>query len=695
MTALTRLRRTRALLVAIEALAALLWAAAAALATLLLIALLDRAIALPTPVRAPLAALPWLAALAAATASGWRARHILAPARVALWIEERVPALQYRLVTARELGPAADFTPSAPVTHDWRRQLRRSGARALLPPLVVAALTLGLVALLPQGALARAARPRPSAADALARPLANRADRLTPLVARVIAPRYAGRRDSIVAEPTTIRALAGSTIHLLGRGDATGISATELSGAATARASLPAAAVADSWRIALRVPARAMALRLADARAAHDRTVVIEPVADDPPVVTLTAPARDSVLRAPGGRLALAAESRDDFGVVRGAFEVIVSSGEGENFTFTSRVVGERRVGGRGDRRVSLAATLDLASLALKPGDVLHLRAVARDGNDVTGPGTGSSETRALRVARAGEYDSVAVDAAPPAEAEKSALSQRMLIQLTEALEGRRRRLDRATLLRESSAIAGDQKRLRRAVGELVFMRLGAGGEGEHSHDDGHDHGALTPEALLKAAEEATSHGVEEATDFAEDETPVVAINRPLLEAYNAMWSASGELDQGATDRALPHMYAALAALQRARAAERIYLRGAVKPVVVDLARARLRGERPASLAPASRRGEEDPRRRLARRFEGVLAMLGTAAPGAAADSLALLRVEALEDAPSFASAVGEALEAMRRGRGDAAAVALARARRALLPAARPASALPRWGGGW
>ena len=37
---------------------------------------------------------------------------------------------------------------------------------------------------------------------------------------------------------------------------------------------------------------------------------------------------------------------------------------------------------------------------------------VARDANNVTGPGIGVSETRSLRIARADEYDSVAVEAA-------------------------------------------------------------------------------------------------------------------------------------------------------------------------------------------------------------------------------------------------------------------------------------------
>ena len=68
----------------------------------------------------------------------------------------------------------------------------------------------------------------------------------------------------------------------------------------------------------------------------------------------------------------------------------------------------------------------------------MHLRAVARDANNVTGPGVGASETRAIRIARADEYDSVAVDAAAPSEADKSVISERMLIMLAEALEKKR-----------------------------------------------------------------------------------------------------------------------------------------------------------------------------------------------------------------------------------------------------------------
>src|SRR6185312_9900950 len=108
-----------------------------------------------------------------------------------------------------------------------------------------------------------------------------------------------------------------------------------------------------------------------------------------------------------------------DFGIASAAFEYIVSSGEGETFTFKSGVLGETQPNAKTS---TISATLALEALGLKPGDVVDLRAVAHDANDVTGPGVGASDTRTIRIARPGEYDSVAVEPAAPADAEKRAV---------------------------------------------------------------------------------------------------------------------------------------------------------------------------------------------------------------------------------------------------------------------------------
>jgi hypothetical protein len=202
----------------------------------------------------------------------------------------------------------------------------------------------------------------------------------------------------------------------------------------------------------------------------------------------------------------------------------------------------------------------------------------------------------------------------------------------------------------------------------------------------------MTAEELLRAAEEATAHEAGEPLDFAEGESPVVAINRPLLEAYNAMWAAGGELNVGAPRRALPHMYAALAAVERARQAERVYLRGRPATVVVDVNRARLAGEAdslpPAQRTPTSGGTSQTP----AHRFARALALLEHDRQSAI-DSLMLLRVELLDSTAEGAVSLGAVVAALRQG-GDVAP-AVAKARSALAGPPRSRGAMPSWGGVW
>jgi hypothetical protein len=395
-------------------------------------------------------------------------------------------------------------------------------------------------------------------------------------------------------------------------------------------------------------------------------------------------------MRTATGIWPLRAQLRDDIGLRDADFELVISSGQDESFTFRSTVIGRVALGNATER--TLEARLSLDSLALKAGDVLQLRAVARDGNSATGPGVGSSETRSLRVARAGEYDSVAVDPAPPGEPEGQVLSQRMLITLAEALEKRRAKLARNVMLGESRRIAADQARLRKRVGDVVFQRLGGEPLGEESNVDA-PAGKLTPEELLKRAEEATNANSGAVMDVEGDETPILALNKPLLEAFNAMWDAGRSLEQGEPARALPAMRRALAAIERARQAERIYLRGRPSTVVVDLAKARLTGKDRGTASVREPRPTVDPvTRRRVQRFAHATELLARD-PSAAADTLLVMRVEALEDAPPLAAALDDAARALRRGDTSAVTLAWFRVRRALGPAPERRASLGLWGG--
>ena len=678
MAAPPRLRRARAILLVGVLLSAAGWGIACGTALLFLLALLDLGVALPLYVRQ-------LGLVASAVVAGgacifalWRNRDVRVLSAVALWLEHRVPAMRYALVTLID----ERFASSGPVleavvaTTEWSEPLRRALVRATIP-LLLAALLAASLRVVPATILRRITSP--SRGDILDRVVTGiTPDPLRPLIVTVTPPAYSGLAVITLEDPPTVQGLMGSTLRIEGPSAGASVSAVLNDQA------LSVTSMAERWRVSLSMPDTAAPLWFT---AGGERVLlVLEPRIDSVPTVDLLTPERDTVQRGLSGSLRLQARLRDDFGLNDGWFEYIVSSGAGENFTFRSGVIGRRSLAPA--RTGGLSATLQLEALHLAPGDVVHLRAVARDRNIVTGPGSGVSETRTIRIPRADEGDSVQIDPAAPAQGDSALLSQRMLIMLTEALERRRPRLRRDTLVAESRAIARDQASLRRRVADILFLRLGGEASAEEAGDTGGTAG-LSPEALLRAAEQATVINRGEALDFAEDETPVVALNKPLLEAYNAMWDAGRALEIGEPGRALPPMRLALAAIQRARQAERLYLRGRSAPITVDLARVRLTGKR-ADIFPAAATARPlDPRsaEALLARFTQAVEHLPAQA---GVDALLLLRVTALEAAPAFAAALDEPLAALRAGRD--ATQPLRRARGLLLPAPASVPELAPWG---
>jgi hypothetical protein len=605
--------------------------------------------------------------------------------RVALWVEERHPALRYALVTVAETGHShgAEIERQA-ATVPWWDVERRRVRRALVAPTLALAAALVLFAWRPVlrypglGVDREAPTNGPLGARRIHEPLAT-------LRVTVQPPAYAGRASVTLDDPSSVDALVASRIVVNGDGDAALVRAT-LDSAVS-----PVAPHDGEWSVSLRMPARPALLRLrSNGPGARERLVVLAPITDGPPAVTLLSPARDTTVRTGAGTLVLRAQLRDDIGLRDAHFELIVSSGQEENFTFRSTVLGQVSLGSRLEG--SIEARLSLDSLALKPGDVLQMRAVARDANDASGPGVGSSETRALRVARSGEYDSVAVEAAPPGDPAAQELSQRMLITLTEALQRRRRSLDRATVVTEAHRIAQDQARLRKHVGDIVFQRIGGEPLGEEGSAELPE-GKLTPEQLLERARAATGADAGTPMDVEGDETPILAINKPLLEAFNAMWDAGRALEQGEPAQALPPMRRALAAIERARQAERIYLRGRPAAVVVDVGRARLTGKEKGISTVREPRLVADPlMRRRAEAFARASALLARDRQ-AAADSLLVLRVGALGEAPALAAALDSAARITRRGSAAEVALAWARVRRALAGPPTRRDSLPAWSG--
>jgi hypothetical protein len=169
------------------------------------------------------------------------------------------------------------------------------------------------------------------------------------------------------------------------------------------------------------------------------------------------------------------------------------------------------------------------------------------------------------------------------------------------------------------------------------------------------------------------------------------AKNPDLVTAYNALWQAVRSLQIAEPSPALPPMRVALKALDRARVANRLYLRGGPPKIIVNLDRVRLTGKEKGSGNLRTPRSFADSARvRLSARFNNVLDLIEKQ-PARAMTELALMRVESLTTLPDFASALGAASDAIRGGKD--ATLPLLRARRALEGPLTTTPGLPAWTG--
>lgn len=591
----------------------------------------------------------------------WRDRHLSSRVRVALWIEERIPVLHYSLVTAIEPAFAGAATRAvaagleATVARaDIARVTRAAVRKTTVPAFAAAALAAILLYVSPASASGNAGL-LARLGDRVSGSTAIPGSRLEDLGVVVTPPGYTGARVARLDDPASVAALTGSRILVTGPGSAEGIHAS-LGGS-----SLAVSGRRGGWSVSFAMPQKPVALALGDR--GYERLLVLEPKADAAPAIVLLAPARDSTLRVPRGVVRLSATATDDIGLNEAHFEYLVTTGAGE--IFSARTVTTPAVRFGGSRTGSLTATLDLTALKLGQGDVVSMRAIVNDRNRLSGPGVATSDTRTFRIARADEYDSVSVDAAAPAAMDSSAVSQRMLIIMTEGLVAKAKTLSRAELVKQSTVIGDLEDRIRKRV-DAILNASDSPDEQAHLEEAGHVH------------------------TVDENAGPV---NKNLLEAYNALWEAVRALQIAGPAPALPPMRVALKALDRARLANRVYLRGAPPRVIVDLGRVRLAGkEKGVPSLRTARTAADTMTAKLAERFSAAIEMLPASSAGAVR-ALTLLRVDAISAAPSFAAALGEALAALRGARD--VTLPLLRARRALEGEPKGTSGVPAWSGGW
>ena len=649
MSQIARVRHARATLLGAATASALLQAALAFGTVLLLVALVDRVASLDLGLRR--AAIPFaaLGAVAAGCYRLWRARGATSLLQVALYLEELLPGLQFALVTAvvpagrgdpvlLERAVERGYSPGA-----LRPPIRRALARPIAGLLAV----LLAAVMLPGDSVTRVLRPR--AGDVLLAPRGHGdpLDRLNPLVVVVSPPAYAGQPSATLDDPASVRALEGSAILVRGRGART--APADSLGLVLEAGIMPARIDGDVWSLSLTMPRRAEVVRITD-RGKH-RLLTLEPVLDAIPTVTLRLPASDTTYALPTGRLLLDASANDDIGLGVLWLELMLTTGGGERFTTATHILGRVLPGGAHGAGIRLALQLD--TMRLGPGDVLNLRAVARDRNNVSGPGEGTSDTRTIRIADPEQKDAIPIMPASAAKLDTTVLSQRMLIIRAETLLVRQRRLAPDSFRLQSQRLGERQRMLYDRVQTLIL-------ELETATDVGFV--GETEESLL------------------------------LREAGLAMRRAEDHLMRARVSAALPEMYLALDALDKGRTSRRIYLRGLLPRIVVDLEQVRLTGTGKAEVGARSPRPPvDDPRRRLLDRLDRLLPEPGRI-PAALADSLTMIRADALTDAADAAPLLARALEAIRAGRDPMPLLRLSR--RALERATESAPSLPAWRGG-
>jgi hypothetical protein len=584
----------------------------------------------------------------------WRARFILSARRVALWMEERAPSLQYALITASD--PQVTVDKSLLEAEIDRSNIDTFVRPAVLTPVIYSGVALSVMA----GAFAAAltlasSRANTAAHDGVApvgvsAPIGNR---LLDLSVRVTAPAYAGTTVQTIRDPSGVTALVGSNVTVRGTGTPDGV------GAKLADRSIRVSG-RGNWGISFAVPASATTISLTDRD--YERVIAIIPIADQAPVVTMTQPSRDTVWRhVPTGAMSFVAQATDDIGLAEGHLEYTVTTGSGEVFKSRTGAFGTSRLGGT--RTGELRGTLVLPQLGLTEGAILSVRAVVSDNNTLTGPATSTSDTRTFRVARAEEYDSLAVDAAPPPPVERSLLTERMLIVSAESLLKKRPSLISKEFVTSSGRIGLDQADLRKKVYNILYEQDEAGGDQGVEGDD-------------------------------EELDPQLVLNRDLKQAYDAMWDAERSLNVGEINAALPFMTRALHALDRARLANRLYLHGRAPRIVVNVEKVRLTGkDKGAPNVAEGQRGRADTALvRLDRSLDAALAT-ATSDPNHFIDALIRLRAGAVSVNSTFAAALGDAVDAFRAGKDMTAS--LVRARRALSGAPRAGNGAVPWSGVW
>lgn len=308
---------------------------------------------------------------------------------------------------------------------------------------------------------------------------------------------------------------------------------------------------------------------------AQDELHRLDAITDQPPVIRVLTPERPLTLREDGQRSwPLDFEASDDHGLGTARLHITLAQGSGEQGNVSERSLVLRGEGETKQRRYRHA--LDLAALGLAEGDDLIVRLDVAD-NRTPAPQTSRSPSLILRWPMPPATEATGMEGLVKKTLPAYFRSQRQIILDIEALVPQRPRLAADEFVSRSDAIGFDQRILRMRYGQFLGEENEGqpepppGLEGEHSEDDGHDHGPESDAPLGTAISVLEDYG--HTHDDAEAATLLDPQTRALLkQALDAMWSSEGELRQGEPQRALPHAYRALEFIKQVQQASRIYL---------------------------------------------------------------------------------------------------------------------------
>lgn len=401
------------------------------------------------------------------------------------------------------------------------------------------------------------------------------------VTATLTAPSYLGGAVQALTNPKRIEAVAGSRLSLSISG--TGSWRTRLGAREIPRSSGQTSSLVLS-------ESSYLAIERDSPDQGERRLIPVVVTPDRAPSIRIEQPAKDLLLPDARSDVAVAAAATDDFGLTSLELRFTRVSGSGEQFEFQEGTI-PLALERNDPRSWKGRAALALSRMKLEPGDSLVYRVVGADarGSDA---GSASSDTFFVEIAGPGEVTVAGFEL--PADRERYALSQQMIVLKIDRLRQRESTMSADAVAKEAGDIAAEQRAVR---ANFIFLN---GGEIEDEEE-----------------EAAHSHEIQEGR-------LAHTARREIGEAIMYMGRAEKELIAVSTTRALPPAKAAVEALQRAFGRNRYILRSMPVRSRLDPAR-RLTGELQAAVDSrrAAHEPSSDPAAATARRLMGELLDIG------------------------------------------------------------------------